>query len=86
MTKANLSAFLLRIKTWVEFQIKTKNFIIINMQKSRYKYIKLLKKYLSVSGKILPRSITRLSAKEQRALKRAIKTARILGLLPVTNR
>ena len=56
------------------------------MQKSRYKYIKLLKKYLSVSGKILPRSITRLSAKEQRALKRAIKTARILGLLPVTNR
>nr|YP_010260953.1 ribosomal protein S18 [Trentepohlia sp. BN17]UIB38707.1 ribosomal protein S18 [Trentepohlia sp. BN17] len=56
------------------------------MQKSRYKYIKLLKKYLSVSGKILPWSISRLSAKEQRALKKAIKTARILGLLPVANR
>ncbi len=56
------------------------------MQNSQYKQIKVQKKYLSVSGKILPRSITRLSAKEQRVLKKAIKTARILGLLPVTNR
>nr|YP_010260887.1 ribosomal protein S18 [Cephaleuros virescens]YP_010261095.1 ribosomal protein S18 [Cephaleuros parasiticus]UIB38641.1 ribosomal protein S18 [Cephaleuros virescens]UIB39036.1 ribosomal protein S18 [Cephaleuros parasiticus] len=56
------------------------------MQECRYKYVKLLKKYLSVSGNILPRSITRLTAKEQRALKKAVKTARILGLLPVSNR
>ena len=56
------------------------------MQNSRYKNISLLKKYLSVSGKILPRRITRLTSKEQRALKKAIKTARILGLLPFSNR
>ena len=56
------------------------------MKTSRYKNISLLKKYLSVSGKILARSKTQLTAKEQRALKKAIKTARILGLLPFSNR
>ena len=51
------------------------------MKNCRYKNIVLLKQYLSISGKILPRRMTRLTSKEQRALKKAIKTARILGLL-----
>ena len=53
---------------------------------SGYKNVKLLKKYLSISGKILPRKITKLTRKDQRSLKKAIKTARILGLLPFLNR
>nr|YP_009667514.1 ribosomal protein S18 [Trentepohlia odorata]QCW57817.1 ribosomal protein S18 [Trentepohlia odorata] len=53
---------------------------------SKYKNVKLLKKYLSISGKILPRKITKLTRKDQRTLKKAIKTARILGLLPFLNR
>lgn len=53
---------------------------------SGYKNVKLLKKYLSISGKILPRKITKLTRKDQRNLKKAIKTARILGLLPFLNR
>ena len=56
------------------------------MKNSRYKNISLLKKYLSLSGKIFPRRITRLTSKEQRALKKAIKTARVLGLLPFSIR
>lgn len=53
---------------------------------SGYKNVKLLKKYLSISGKILPRKITKLTRKDQRNLKKAIKTARMLGLLPFLNR
>ncbi len=47
-----------------------------------YKDIKLLQRYLSERGKIVPSRITSVSAKKQRVLSRAIKRARFLGLLP----
>ena len=46
-----------------------------------YKNIKLLKKYLSESGRILPSRITAVSQNKQKKLSRAIKRARLLALL-----
>ncbi len=47
-----------------------------------YKDVKLLQRFVSERGKIVPRRITAVTAKEQRALSRAIKRARQLALLP----
>ena len=46
-----------------------------------YKNIKLLKKYISENGKILPSRITSVSQKKQRKLSLSIKRARILALI-----
>ena len=46
-----------------------------------YKNIKLLKKYISESGRILPSRITSVSQNKQEKLSRAIKRARLLALL-----
>ena len=53
-----------------------KNAPIIN-----YKNIKLLKKYISESGKILPSRITSVSLKKQKELSTSVKRARLLALL-----
>ena len=47
-----------------------------------YKDVKLLQRYMSERGKIVPSRITAVSAKKQRILAKAIKRARFLGLLP----
>ena len=49
-----------------------------------YKDTKLLQKYVSERGRIIPRRITSVSAKRQRELATAIKRARFLALLPYT--
>ena len=46
-----------------------------------YKNIKLLRKHLSDTGKILPSRITSVSQYKQRELSTAIKRAKILGLI-----
>ena len=46
-----------------------------------YKNIKLLKKYISESERILPSRITSVSQKKQKELSKAIKRARLLALL-----
>tara|TARA_B100000029_G_scaffold435377_1_gene449350 strand:- start:1678 stop:1950 length:273 start_codon:yes stop_codon:yes gene_type:complete len=46
-----------------------------------YKNIKLLKKYVSESSRILPSRVTSVSQKKQKELARAIKRARLLALL-----
>ena len=46
-----------------------------------YKNIKLLKKYISENGKILPSRITNVSQKKQRELALSIKRARNLALI-----
>lgn len=53
-----------------------------NAPKIDYKDIRLLQRYVSERGKIVPSRITAVSAKKQRELTRAIKRARYLGLLP----
>ncbi len=47
-----------------------------------YKDVKLLQRFLSERGKIVPSRITAVSNKKQRELAQAIKRARFLGLLP----
>ena len=47
-----------------------------------YKDVKLLRKFISERGKIVPRRISGTSAKGQRQLANAIKRARYIALLP----
>ncbi len=47
-----------------------------------HKDTKLLQRFISERGKIVPSRITAVSAKKQRELAKAIKRARFLGLLP----
>ena len=47
-----------------------------------YKNVALLKKYVTPEGRIIPKRITHINAKQQRYITRAIKNARIVGLLP----
>jgi small subunit ribosomal protein S18 len=51
-----------------------------------YRNVEVLRRFLSETGKILPRRRTGLSAKEQRILAKTIKRARVLGLLPFTEK
>ena len=46
-----------------------------------YKNVKMLKKYTSETGRILPSRVTSVSQKKQKELSRAIKRARVLALL-----
>ena len=50
-----------------------------------YKDVELLRKFITERGKILPRRLTGLTAKQQRHLTKAIKRARVLALLPFVN-
>lgn len=50
-----------------------------------YKDVDLLKKFITERGKILPRRLTGLTAKQQRDLTNAVKRARIVALLPFVN-
>ena len=47
-----------------------------------YKDVRLLQRYVSERGKIVPSRITAVSVKKQRELAQAIKRSRFLGLLP----
>jgi len=51
-----------------------------------YKDVKTLQRYVSPYGKIMPAHMTGVSAKAQRQLKIAIKRARMIGLMPFTDR
>ena len=50
-----------------------------------YKDLHLLKDYITETGKILPARITGVSAKVQRKITKAVKTARFLALLPYSD-
>lgn len=50
-----------------------------------YKNVTLLRKYISAEGKIVSRRLTRLTSRQQRHMSTAIKTARMVGLLPFIN-
>jgi len=61
---------------------KTCPFSGANAPKIDFKDVKLLQRFVSERGKIVPSRITAVSAKKQRRLAIAIKRARFLGLLP----
>ena len=66
------------------FNSKTRSCPLEGVDQSliNYKNIKLLEQFVSERGKILPSRITGVHAKKQRALKKEIKRARELSLLP----
>ncbi len=47
-----------------------------------YKDVALLKQFVTERGKILPRRITGVSARQQRTITKAIKRARCIALMP----
>nr|QUE29278.1 ribosomal protein S18 [Erythrotrichia welwitschii] len=47
-----------------------------------YKDIDLLKKFVTEQGKILPRRLTGLTAKQQKKVAKSIKRSRMLAYLP----
>ena len=53
-----------------------------NAPKIDYKDVKLLSRFISERGKIVPSRITAVSTKKQRELAQAIKRARNIALLP----
>lgn len=53
-----------------------------NAQVIDYKDVKLLQRFTTERGKIVPSRITAVSAKKQRELAKAIKRARQLALMP----
>lgn len=57
----------------------------LNLKEVHYTNTKLLQKFLTPSGNIVPRSKTNFSAKVQRRISREIKRARHLALLPFTS-
>jgi small subunit ribosomal protein S18 len=61
---------------------KTCPFAGANAPKIDYKDVRLLERFVSERGKIVPSRITAVSAKKQRELAKAIKRARYLALMP----
>ncbi|MDE0057889.1 MAG: 30S ribosomal protein S18 [Defluviicoccus sp.] len=53
-----------------------------NAPKIDYKDVRLLQRFVSERGKIVPSRITAVSTKKQRELAQAIKRARNIALLP----
>lgn len=53
-----------------------------NISEIDYKDVDLLRRFISSNMKIVPRRRSGLSAKSQRKIAKAIKQARIAGLLP----
>ena len=49
-----------------------------------YKDVRLLQRYISERGKIVPRRVSGLCAKNQRKVTQAIKRARMIALMPFT--
>lgn len=61
---------------------KVDYFSVNKLDDINYKDVDTLKQFVGERGKILPRRHTGLSAQHQRLLKRAIKRARNIALLP----
>jgi small subunit ribosomal protein S18 len=61
---------------------KVCNFCVDKVEAIDYKDVAKLRKYLTESGKILPRRMTGVCARHQRELAVAVKRARQMALIP----
>ena len=57
-----------------------------NSPKVDYKDVKLLSRYVTEKGKIIPSRVTNVSRKKQKELSKAIKRSRYLGLMSYTRK
>ena len=81
MKSFNPSSFSFSKNNFQKQATKIDRSVVIN-----YKNIFLLRKYISIEGKILPSRLTNLNSKQQRHMAKAIKNARIMGFLPFARR
>jgi len=61
---------------------KSGRFADFKLERIDYKDDRLLRKFITERGKIIPRRVTGVSAKTQRRIARAIKRARYMAILP----
>ena len=61
---------------------RKKSKYIEGWQEVDYRDYELLRKFMTERGKIMPGRISGTTAKQQRQIKRAIRRARVMGLLP----
>ncbi len=61
---------------------RKKSKYIEGWQEVDYRDYELLRKFMTERGKIMPARITGATAQQQRQIKRAIRRARVMGLLP----
>ncbi|MBD3169649.1 MAG: 30S ribosomal protein S18 [candidate division Zixibacteria bacterium] len=84
---ANFSRMKKRGRQKMGFGLETRRRKVCRFCENKVDYIdyreeKLLRRFVSDRGKIIPRRISGNCAKHQRAVTRAIKRARMLGLVP----
>jgi len=65
---------------------KACHFCVNGIDEVDYKDINTIRRFLNVYKKILPRKRTGVCSKHQRKLATAIKRARVMALLPYTNK
>ncbi len=65
-----------------EFSLRRGAKFLENVTTIDYKDHELLRKFMTERGKILPARTTGVTALQQRQIKRAIRRARVMGLLP----
>nr|AYC64506.1 ribosomal protein S18 [Pseudochlorodesmis sp. HV01306c] len=63
-----------------KFESKLKKFNKLNQL--NYKNILLLRNFITVSGKIIPKRLNNLTATQQRYITKSIKNARLMSFLP----
>ena len=69
-------------RTTTEFSPRRGAKYLENVTIIDYKDHELLRKFMTERGKILPARTTGVSSLQQRQIKRAIRRARVMGLLP----
>lgn len=62
--------------------MRTRTRLLKADQQVDYRDYEFLRKFMTDRGKILPGRVTGANAKQQRQVKRAIRRARVMGLLP----
>ncbi len=65
-----------------DFGMKRRSRYVAADQEIDYKDYELLRKFMTERGKIMPSRFLGTTAKQQRQIKRAIRRARVMGLLP----